>query len=129
MLLLSMFYWNMNDSRDLDNFDHPSSFLTNSAFLLEFVFRLAFGSNLPKRMNIWEMVSINSWCELFAFPLAQLFTLSRKSWFINKIVVCHLVFDQVKVSRIFCKQHEPTTSHSLCTYSSNRKLNSSFVKS
>ena len=51
MLLLSMFYWNMNDSRDLDNFDHPSSFLTNSAFLLEFVFRLAFGSNLPKRMK------------------------------------------------------------------------------
>ena len=56
MLLLSMFYLNTNDSRDLDNFDHPSSFLTNSAFLLEFVFRLIFGSNLPKRMNISEMV-------------------------------------------------------------------------
>ena len=133
MPLLYMFYLNIDDSRDLGNSDRPFLYLTNSAFLLESVFHLIVGSNWTKvctvhgRVRVSMSIWVNSWCEFFTFPLTQLFPLGWKSWLINQIIVGNLVFHQIIVSINFF--FIVTQINFFYTYSSNRKLNSSLVKS
>ena len=104
MPLLYMFYLNIDDSRDLGNFDRPFSYLTNSAFPLLSVFHLIVGSNWTKvctvhgRVRVSMSIWVNSWCEFFTFPLTQLFPLGWKSWLIYQIIVGNLVFHQIIVS-------------------------------